>query len=155
MKKKYLIFIIIILCILYIVYFFYPRKLKYEYVCAVYIKNPSYIEEFMGCDIIHDSYTLKYRLITQPNFYRKGQGLGLDSIDIKNIECLLDYTKYDYIISYHKRINKIEYSPYLKIKDTAAYLDEYPLIPQFINENTRYIYIYKMKKNYNFRSVGP
>lgn len=140
-------FSIICMCL---IYYFYPRNVYFEYVDTIPIKNMSYTNaDYSGVIILHNNDEI-YRYTMAFNYET-----GVDSTYIYTFNRSLDFMNYDYVLSYHRKLICLKYSPYLRNKDTLYFDRKYPLIPTFDDNISMYIYVYKIKKNKRFRSVGP
>ena len=81
-----------------------------------------------------------------------------DSIVIDELCNKLDFVNYDYIITYHKQLKHLKYSPHLSHTKDLISKDEdkrTPLIPVFNSANRDSLYIYRILNNDKFRSPGP
>lgn len=161
MKKIALLLIGIIILTFggYCVYYFYPRKVSFELTKEISKPNDFFdYSQFLGFNYIRDEKLLMYWLV---DFYKKTSCIrdslfGYDTLFVQNLSKELDFDKYDYLITYHKKLNKLTYSPYLaKKEDFCGYLKEKPLIPTLDTVITDKVYIYRIKKTDKFRSPCP
>lgn len=142
---------------MYICYYYIERTVSFEYVMRIpafknchprgvtYIKNKERMYYFL-VDIYKErrSWDEKFELF------------GYDSTYVAPLIEDLDYKKYDYVISYMMKISKLKHSPYLTETEDGLYFDNrIPLIPEYEKGIYDFIYIYRVKKDYRFRAMGP
>jgi hypothetical protein len=157
---------IIIVPILFIVgisvflfYYFHPRVVPFQLTMEM---DKPYLNfdrtYYVGFDYVMNKEQLMFFFVA---YYKKMSCIktdlkGYDSIFVQNFSKELDFKKYDYIITYQKRLKSLTYSPYLAKKwDGCAYLDKKPLIPTFDTILTDKVYLYQIKKNTKYRAPGP
>jgi hypothetical protein len=164
MKSKMLIILISVLLVsigLYCVYYYVPRVVSFEFVKEIPKPYQEFDNsQFIGFDYVKNEERLmfwlfeKYKDEWKP--YGQAQMQGYDSSFVENLSEELNFDKYDYLITYHKKLNKLTYSPYLtKTKDDLYFDKKTPLIPTFDSVITDKLYIYQIKKNTKYRAPGP
>lgn len=141
------------MCII-IFYFFYPRKVRFTFVKSLSIADTTYNLEYASFNYIPDAEHLIHFLVKQPKFFNYQ---AYDSTFVRSLANELDFSKNDYIITWHRKLSQLRYSPYLTRTQDGMYecLEEIPLIPTFDNAVGDSTYIYKIEKNKKFRSPGP
>ena len=79
--------------------------------------------------------------------------------DVNNDSLLmsLEFNKYDYIVSYEKKVINVEYSSeYAKKHDFCGYIKEKPLKITYSNDiNKNMIFIYKIFEKNKYRHLCP
>lgn len=140
-------------------YYYYPRKVSFELTKEIAKPNIGFDRTYyLGFDYTKNEEKLIFYLV---DYYKKLSCIkaslkGYDSVFVQNIGKELDFNRYDYLITYQKKLTSLTYSPYLaKKKDCMNYLPERPLIPTFDTIITDKIYIYRIKKNNKYRAPGP
>ena len=159
MKKKKVISFLSLISLLIstsLIYYYYPRSIDYEMVRSIQKPYEDFdMSYFKGFNYVNDQERLKYWL---NDFFNKSSSFyhGYNPIVIDCLSKELDFYKFDYIITWHREIEKLQYSPHLsKTKDDIPHDRRIPLIPTFKDTTTDSIYIYKIRKNNKFRAFGP
>lgn len=140
------------------VYYNYPRKVPFELVKEIDKPAPEFERSYYGgFNYVNSTELLKYWMV---DYYRKPSCIsaGLNGYSKEYVEELageLDFTKYDYLITYQKELKALRHSPYLTNNDTAYFDKRTVLIPTWDEEITDKVYIYRIKKNKRFRAPGP
>lgn len=147
MKKKMLYIVttavfVVGLCIL---YYYYPRKVSFE--LAKEIEKP-YSEfnriDYVGFDYIEDAERFKFFMVY---YYNKASCIkaelkGYSLIFVENLSKELNFDRYDYIITYQKKLKELRHSPYLtKTEDGLYHVKRTPLIPTWDSVQTDKVYI--------------
>lgn len=143
-----------------LVYYYYPRKVKFELVCTL---NKPGIEPCPDFDLYsykgfnkaenHDQ--LKYWLLEYPIIHKHPEW-SLDSLCVERITDELDFVKYDYLITYQKELLELYHSPHLRKTKDGLYFDKrIPLICKWDTTHTESVYIYRMRSNKHYRTIGP
>ena len=153
------IFVIVLIISSSILYYYYPRNISFELTMEIQKPNDDFDQlQFVGFDYVKNNERLTFHLV---DYYNKLScveiGLkGYDSIFVQNLAKGFDFQKYDYIITYQKRLKALKYSPYLTKTADGLYFDKKtPLIPIFDTALTDKVYIYRIKKNNKYRAPGP
>jgi len=143
---------------LYSLYYYYPRKVSFALVKEITKPNEDFNNsQWLSFDYVRNKeqlmfYMVDYYKTLPPEMQEEGYG----SIFIENLGKELDFKKYDYIITYQKRLKELRHSPYLTKTEDGLYFDKQtPLIPTFDTEITDKVYIYQIKKNNKYRALGP
>lgn len=156
MKK---IFLIVVSSIVAFAYYFYPRTVSFEFVEEILLPTNAFDRrEYIGFDYVESVDRLYFYLVEFyeriPNDDPKLKGYDRDFVRLLAED--FDFEKYDYLITYQKTLNKLQYSPYLtKEKDDIYFDKRTPLIPTWNKTETDKVYIYRIKKNDHFRAPGP
>ena len=148
---------VIAFSIILIINYYYIRSV--DFILEKEIDKPSIDFDksfFKGFEYVKNEQDLKWWLngnyISHPWYNLQ----AYDMAYISNISKDLDFTRYDYIITYQKKLRKLQYSRHLaKTQDNMSFLKEKPLFPIWDTMLTNKIYIYKIKKNNTYRSPGP
>lgn len=156
-RMRYLLsLIIVILTLISIeIYYKYERLVPFEYVTSLPKFHNCY---FRDIDYIDSEKRMHFCLV---DFYKKKscQKAGLTGYKDEYITVLsrkIDFTNYDYILSYTKKIKILKYSPYLTKKHDNLYFDKrIPLIAEYLKGEFDSIFIYKIRKTGKFRAPGP
>ena len=157
--KKYFIGIAIIAVAVtvYLCYYYIERTVSFEYVMRIPAFKNCYPREGVG--YVQSKKRMYYFLV---DFYKgfpecqKDEIYGYDSTYVAPFVEGLDYEKYDYVISYMRKVSKLKHSPYLTDTEDGLYFDNrIPLIPEFEKGIYDFVYIYRVKKDYRFRAPGP
>lgn len=156
MKK---IFLIVLSCIVAFAYYFYPRTVSFEFVEEIPLPTDAFDRrEYIGFDYVESVDRLYFYLV---EFYERIPNddpklTGYDRDFVRQLSEGFDFEKYDYLITYQKTLNKLQYSPYLtKEKDDIYFDKRTPLIPTWNKRGTDKVYVYRIKKNDHFRAPGP
>lgn len=156
MKK---IFLIVVSSIVAFAYYFYPRTVSFEFVEEIPLPTDAFDRrEYIGFDYVESVDWLYFYLV---EFYERilnddPKLKGYDRDFVRQLSEGFDFEKYDYLITYQKILNKLQYSPYLtKEKDDIYFDKRTPLIPTWNKRGTDKVYIYRIKKNDHFRAPGP
>lgn len=156
MKK---IFLIVVSSIVTFSYYFYPRTVSFEFVEEIPLPTNAFDRrEYIGFDYVESVDRLYFYLV---EFYERIPNddpklKGYDREFVRFLAEGFDFKKYDYLITYQKTLNKLQYSPYLtKEKDDIYFDRRTPLIPTWNKTETDKVYIYRIKKNDHFRAPGP
>lgn len=136
-------------------YYYYERTIPFEYVTCIpkfqncYNKGIDYAEdEKKMCFLLYD-------------FYKKPvcqeiELKGYDSLVVSQVLRKTDFKRYDYIISYMRRITSLKYSPHLTKSRDCLYFDKrIPLIAEYEKGTYNFVYIYRIKNNSKLRAPGP
>ena len=136
-------------------YYYHERSLSYEYVMGI----PKFRNcHTRGIDYVENEDRLFFYLVS---FYnkpccKKADLNGYDSLYVSQLLKQFDFGNYDYIISYLKKISQLKYSPSLSDKYDDLYFDNrIPLIAVYEKETYDSLFIYKIKKNKEFRAPRP
>lgn len=140
-------------------YYYYPRTVKYELAFEINKPDSTFDRSyFIGFDYVENKDWLMYYLIeslnksSSPNHLLK----GYDNVFLEDLASKMDFDRYDFIVTYQKRLVKLQHSPYLTREKDGLYFDDLtPLIPTWDTEKTDKNYIYRIKKNKRFRAPGP
>ena len=159
-RKKMLVFIILLMIVIsFCGYYYYPRKVPFVLTKVIDKPNESFNRAHeKSYDYIKNE---KYLIGHLVDYYKKSSCVenllcGYDSLFVQNIKHEFDFDKYDYLITYHKKLKGLVYSPYLAKKhDRMGYFKEKPLIPTFDTEITDKVYFYRIEKNNKYRAPGP
>ena len=137
-------------------YYYYPREVKYESVFEINKPDSSFDRSFfIGFDYVNNKEWLFFFLIDRPVRDHPFQK-AYDNAYIEYLSNMMDFDRYDYIITYQKELIRLQYSPYLRRINDDLYFDKrMPLIPTWNTDKTDKIYIYRIKKNKRFRAPGP
>lgn len=156
MKK---IFLIVVSSIVAFAYYFYPRTVTFEFVEEIPLPTDAFDRrEYIGFDYVESVDRLYFYLV---EFYERIPNddpklKGYDRDFVRQLSEGFDFEKYDYLITYQKTLNKLQYSPYLtKEKDDIYFDKRTPLIPTWNKRGTDKVYVYRIKKNDHFRAPGP
>lgn len=156
MKK---IFLIVLSCIVAFAYYFYPRTVSFEFVEEIPLPTNAFDRRaYIGFDYVENVDWLYFYLV---EFYERipyddPKLKGYDRAFVRQLAEDFDFENYDYLITYQKTLNKLQYSPYLtKEKDDIYFDKRTPLIPTWNKTETDKVYIYRIKKNDHFRAPGP
>lgn len=156
MKK---IFLIVVSSIVAFAYYFYPRTVSFEFVEEISLPTDAFDRrEYIGFDYVESVDRLYFYLV---EFYERIPNddpklKGYDRDFVRQLSEGFDFEKYDYLITYQKTLNKLQYSPYLtKEKDDIYFDKRTPLIPTWNKRGTDKVYVYRIKKNDHFRAPGP
>lgn len=146
-------------CIVAFAYYFYPRTVSFEFVEEIPLPTDAFDRrEYIGFDYVESVDRLYFYLV---EFYERIPNddpklKGYDRDFVRQLSEGFDFEKYDYLITYQKTLNKLQYSPYLtKEKDDIYFDKRTPLIPTWNKRGTDKVYIYRIKKNDHFRAPGP
>lgn len=160
--KRYIVivFFVFVAILLWCIYYFVPRHVNFELV-QTFDQPVPYFDRTkeINFNYIHDRDDVWFWFgewySTHPYFIEKNI-VGYDSIFIKQLADELDYSRFDYIVTYQRELKELKHSPCLSHDDAAYYFDKRtPLIPVFKEKHTTKVYIYRIKKNGDFRSTGP
>ncbi|GAB1251878.1 hypothetical protein Tsumi_09830 [Porphyromonas miyakawae] len=146
-------------CIVAFAYYFYPRTVSFEFVEEIPLPTDAFDRrEYIGFDYVESVDRLYFYLV---EFYERIPNddpklKGYDRDFVRQLSEGFDFEKYDYLITYQKTLNKLQYSPYLtKEKDDIYFDKRTPLIPTWNKRGTDKVYVYRIKKNDHFRAPGP
>lgn len=156
--QKYIIGIALVALVVtvYLCYYYIERTVSFEYVMRIPAFKNCYPRE--GVEYVQSKKRMYFFLV---DFYKKpscqkDEIFGYDSTYVSPLIEDLDYEKYDYVISYMMKVSKLKYSPYLTDTEDGLYFDNrIPLIPEFEKGIYDFVYIYRVKKDYRFRAMGP
>ena len=161
MKKTIIIgFLALLVIAASLTYYYYPRKVKFKLVYSLdkpdYATYPDYdLYSFKGFHKAEDADELKYWLLEYP----KKEGYpecSFDSLSVERIANELDFEKYDYLITYQKKLLELRHSPHLRKAKDGLYFDKrIPLICTWDTTRTEAAYIYRIRSNKHFRTIGP
>ncbi len=161
-KTKWIILIILAVLVsvgTYCLYYYCPRKIAFDFVKEIEKPNKEYDKsKFIGFNYIKDADWLMFYMV---DYYKKESCIrnGLivyDSLFVQNLSKELNFDKYDYIITYQKQLKELQHSPYLTKKRDGLYFEkQVPLIPTFDTVITDKLYIYRIKKNNEYRAPRP
>ena len=143
---------------LYSLYYYYPRKVSFELTKEINKPNEDFDNsQWLSFNYIESKEKLIFWMVEKFQYpYSWYNEKGYDSIFVENLGKELDFKKYDYIITYQKRLKELRHSPYLTKTEDGLYFDKQtPLIPTFDTEITDKVYIYQIKKNNKYRALGP
>lgn len=135
----------IITFIIFIIAFYYFYHRKIQFVLKLELKPPDkelYPNRGDYYGFGYDEDTFKGVLL-EANY---------DSLQIQNIIETLDFKNFDFIMTYHKKIKKLIWSP--SLNDDCDYLEGIPIYPEFERVNTNYLYIYQIE-NGKYRNTCP
>ena len=157
--KKYFIGIAVaaLVVTVYLCYYYIERTVSFEYVMRI----PAFKNcHPRGVSYIQSKKRMYYFLVDiykeRRSWDEKFELFGYDSTYVAPLIEDLDYKKYDYVISYMMKISKLKHSPYLTETEDGLYFDNrIPLIPEYEKGIYDFIYIYRIKKDYRFRAIGP
>lgn len=156
MNKKRILLIIVALIGVYCFYYYYPRKVSFELVKEIDKPSKEFDNShFIGFEYADSKDRLIYWLVEHYEpFYSQEQ--RYDSIFVENLAKELNFDRYDYIITYQKKLKELRHSPYLTKTEDGLYHDERtPLIPTWDSVITDKVYIYRIKKSNKYRAPGP
>jgi hypothetical protein len=158
MKKKmlYIVTTVVFVVGLCILYYYYPRKVSFELAKEILKPHKEFDNsQFIGFEYADSKDELIYWLVEHYKpFYSQEQ--RYDSIFVENLANKFDFTRYDYLITYQKKLKDLQHSPYLTKTADGLYFDKRtPLIPTWDSVQTDKVYIYRIKKNNKFRAPGP
>lgn len=156
-KSLSLLIITIFLMITIIIYYYYyqERTISYEYVIGLPKFHNCYPK---GINYIENEERMYFWLV---GFYQKPSckenGLeGYDSLYVSHLFNYTDFSRYDYVISYMRKISLLKYSPHLTEVNDNLYFDKRtPIIAEFEKVIYDSVFIYRIKKNPKFRAPGP
>jgi len=161
-KNKWIILIILAVFVsigTYCLYYYYPRKIAFEFVKEIEKPNKEYdLSQFVGFHYVQNNKDFLFYLAAynKAQYYKQSNNQDYDSLFVQNLSKELNFDKYDYIMTYQKQLKALTYSPYLaKKEDLMGYLSEKSLIPTFDTVITDKLYIYRIKKNNEYRAPGP
>jgi hypothetical protein len=140
-KKQYMLIVagILLISVLIFGYYFYPRKVEFKLVEKINLAKAD-----------HPLIIVSERKV-----------LDKFLIEIFGTEALTDYSsldfnKFDYMVSFNRKILNLRYSPYLSKKnDLCPYLKEKPVIPEYSNDIDDSIYIYVINRKNRYRGICP
>ena len=158
-KKTYISLLIIaavtIICVA-IFNYYHERIALFKYVMSIPTFHNCYPR---GIDYVENEDRLYFYLV---GYYQKpscqeAKLEGYDSVYVSKIISNFDFRKYDYIISYMKKISTLKHSPYLtKNQDNLYDIDErIPLIAEYEKGTYDSLFIYRIEKNTEYRAPGP
>ncbi len=140
-------------------YYYYPRKVSFELTAEINKPYPDFDRtSYTGFDYVDDAKQLMFWMV---GFYNKPSCIkeGLKGYNASFVDTLanrFDFTKYDYLITYQKKLKALRHSPYLTTTEDGICCDKRtPLMPTWDSVQTDKVYIYRIKKNNKFRSPGP
>ena len=160
----YIIVIVILVTILSVIFgalwYYHPRKVSFELILRIPKPNATFDRsDWLSYDYIANEDQLFFFMVDWYDKFSPNDSLymsGYETSCIKNLKKQLDFTKYDYIITYQKQLISLNYSPRLTKRKDGLYFDKrIPLIPTFDNVFTNKVYIYQIKKSRRFRAPGP
>ena len=106
--------------------------------------------------IVKRECTFVWLIFTENNRVKKAGLTGYEDKYISVLSNKMDFTNYDYVISYMKKIKILKHSPYLTNKHDNLYFDKrIPLIAEYQKGEFDSVFIYKIRKNGKFRAPGP
>lgn len=155
-KKLYAVTTILFVVGLCFLYYFYPRNVHFKLAKEIEKPSPEFDNyHYKSFEYADSKDRLIYWLAKHyKSFYPQEQ--IYDSLFAENLANNFDFTRYDYIIAYQKKIKKLRHSPYLtKTEDDLYFEERTPLIPIWDSVRTDKVYIYRIKKNNKFRRPGP
>jgi hypothetical protein len=158
MKKTllYIVLTVVFIVGLCIWYYYYPRKVPFELAKEIEKPCPEFDNsQFMGFEYARSKEEFMYWLTKHySSFYLNNQ--IYDSIFAEKIANEFDFTRYDYLITYQKKLKDLHHSPYLTKSADDLYFDKRtPLIPEWDSSQANNVYIYRIKKNNQLRAPGP
>lgn len=128
---------------LFVGYYFYPRKVKFELVQKIQIKQRD-----------HSLIILREKDVFE-RFTKENLNSRELNEDLTNF-LKLDFVKNDYLLTFNKELKSLKHSPYLSRKyDLCSYLDAKPVIPCYGDTTDKCLYIYKIKVKNKYRSICP
>ena len=135
-------------------YYYYPRKVSFELAEVIEKPYPDFDRtSYVGFEYVEDAEGLKRCMIDK---YSHRDLKGYSLIFVEDLAKRLDFTKYDYLITYQKELKALRHSPYLsRTQDGMPSVKQIPLIPTWDSARTDKIYIYRIKKNNKYRPFGP
>lgn len=158
-NAKYFIISIIFIIVVFIFYYCYPRKVPFELVKEINKPNKDFERiDYIGFDYVENEERFKYYMT---DYYSKESCSkddlkGYSSCFVETIAEELDFLRYDYIITYQKKLISLRHSPKLtKTEDNICFDSRTPLIPIWDSEKTDKIFIYRITNNNRFRAPGP
>lgn len=146
----------ILIVIFYVLWYYYPRTVSFEFVTEIQKPYKKFDRSyFKGFHYVNSKDRLIFWLVKNIKAYNP-QKQGYDSITVEKLAENLDFQRYDYMIGYQKQLKKLRHSPHLTRTEDGLYFDKRtPLIPTWDSIITNKVYIYRIKKNKNYRSPGP
>ena len=161
MKKSLLIIISVVTVLsippLFRLYYYRPRNVDFELDRIIPIPWPEYDLniECIGFNYIRNAENLHHWLSEFPAGHGAAQW-SFDSLAVESISKELDYEQYDYLMTYCRKMEKLQHSPYLRKTRDGIYFDKrIPLIPTWADQKTHDFYFYRIKKSKRFRNFGP
>ena len=151
--------ILIIVVVVFVLYYYCPRKVTFELVKEINKPDRNFERiDYNGFDYVENEEQFKYYLT---DFYNKESCKrdnlkGFSPCFVETIAEEFDFSRYDYIITYQKKLISLKHSPNLTKTEDNIYFDRRtPLIPIWDSEETGKIFIYRIAKNNRFRAPGP
>ena len=137
------------------VWYYVPRSVKFELDRELSLPRPDLdYYSFIGFDKAEDEDDLWFWLFENPA--RENPGWQYDSLFVKQLVEELDFDEFDYLICFQKQLLNLSYSPYLRKTKDGIYWDKrIPLVASWDTVRTDRIYLYRIKSNSRFRSIGP
>ena len=150
--RCYMIVAAVLLAVIHAGYYYTERTVPFEYVTR--------IPKFDGChpqgfDYANTGERVYYYLVDYyKNPARQKKGLaGCDSVLVSRLIQDLDFERYDYVITYMQKMTKLKHSPYLTNNFDDLYFDKRtPLIAEYDGLTYDSLYVYRIRKNSNFRA---
>lgn len=137
------------------VWYYVPRSVKFELDRELSLPRPDLdYYSFIGFYKAEDEDDLRFWLFEKPT--QNNLGWQYDSLFVKQLVEELDFDEFDYLICFQKQLLNLRYSPYLRKTEDDLYFDKrIPLVASWDTVRTDRIYLYRIKSNSRFRSIGP
>ena len=127
--------------------YYWERSEPFEFVCGIPGGEGCRPQ---GIDYVRDQEQMLHFLTEEGE-----RGVDESASILKYVDTL-NYERYDYILSYMRKIESLNYSPYLSdLHDCAPSLPQTPIVPTYYGQQYDSIYIYRVQANDKFRHPAP
>ena len=127
--------------------YYWERSEPFEFVCGIPGGEGCHPQ---GIDYVRDKEQMLHFLTEEGE-----RGVDQSASILKYVDTL-NYERYDYILSYMRKIESLNYSPYLSdLHDCAPSLPQTPIVPTYYGQQYDSIYIYRVQANDKFRHPAP
>lgn len=141
----------------FLLYYFIPRNVPF--VLEKEMEKPSKEFDYHYCMGFYEAdckERLMFWLTKKMKESSYSHGKAYDSTFVDSIAKDFDFEKYDYLITYQKKLLKLQHSPHLTNTGDDLYFDKrIPLFPMWDTTYTDSIYIYRINSKRKYRSFGP
>jgi len=132
-------------------------------ILALFLRNPKTkkVELFLICEVSFDDEVERHPLALARNKQQLYDLLGRDHKPTQKFYFKLrsidyDFGNFDYVFSFGKKIEKLEYGKKLARKyDLCEYLGKIPVFPKYAKGDKHKIYVYGIKEKNIFRTQCP
>lgn len=156
MAKKIILSFVLLILIGALTYLFVWRRPYYSLAGCLDCSDSFNYSDFSSICVASSEEELMWYL---DGFFRKPSSNNhpFDSSAINPLTFSFDWDKEDCVISYHRPIESLYWSPFLIYRNDGCYRwkTEIPLVSQLSDTITQKIYLYRIMPKYKFRGICP